>query len=85
MQDSANEAYLWTITEIRPKIGTFVNAKTPVTVYVNNVNNGGTSGIPTDTPANPSGATAVCNDGTLSYSQHRQGTCSHHRGVARWL
>lgn len=31
----------------------------------------------------PSGATAQCNDGTYSFSQHRQGTCSHHGGVAR--
>jgi hypothetical protein len=33
----------------------------------------------------PPGATARCNDGTYSYSQHRQGTCSHHGGVAVWL
>ena len=33
----------------------------------------------------PPGATARCNDGTYSYSQHRQGTCSHHGGVAAWL
>ncbi len=32
-----------------------------------------------------SGATAICRDGTCSYSQHRQGTCSHHGGVAKWL
>jgi hypothetical protein len=31
------------------------------------------------------GATARCNDGTYSFSQHRQGTCSGHRGVAQWL
>jgi hypothetical protein len=33
----------------------------------------------------PPGATARCNDGTYSYSQHHQGTCSHHGGVAVWL
>jgi hypothetical protein len=33
----------------------------------------------------PAGATAVCRDGTYSFSQHRQGTCSHHGGVANWL
>lgn len=33
----------------------------------------------------PPGATAQCRDGTYSFSQHRQGTCSHHGGVARWL
>jgi hypothetical protein len=30
------------------------------------------------------GATALCNDGTLSYSAHHQGTCSHHGGVRTW-
>ena len=29
--------------------------------------------------------TAKCRDGSNSYSQHRQGTCSGHRGVAQWL
>ncbi|MGI9080372.1 MAG: DUF3761 domain-containing protein [Acidimicrobiales bacterium] len=33
----------------------------------------------------PSGATAQCNDGTYSMSQHRSGTCSGHGGVERWL
>jgi hypothetical protein len=33
----------------------------------------------------PAGATAQCNDGTYSFSQHRSGTCSHHGGVAKWL
>jgi hypothetical protein len=33
----------------------------------------------------PAGATAQCNDGTYSFSQHRSGTCSHHGGVRRWL
>lgn len=30
------------------------------------------------------GATAICADGWVSYSAHRQGTCSHHRGVKQW-
>ena len=33
----------------------------------------------------PAGATAICRDGTYSFSKHRRGTCSHHGGVARWL
>ena len=33
----------------------------------------------------PRGATARCRDGTYSFSEHHQGTCSHHGGVARWL
>jgi hypothetical protein len=31
------------------------------------------------------GVTAICQDGTYSYSQHRQGTCSHHGGVKEWI
>ncbi len=31
------------------------------------------------------GATAICNDGTCSYSAHRRGTCSGHGGVYKWL
>src|SRR5262249_35136753 len=33
----------------------------------------------------PPGASAICRDGTFSFSQNRRGTCSHHGGVARWL
>ena len=33
----------------------------------------------------PVGATAVCRDGTFSFSLHRSGTCSYHGGVATWL
>lgn len=33
----------------------------------------------------PAGASAVCNDGSFSYSAHRRGTCSHHNGVKTWL
>jgi len=36
-------------------------------------------------PRQQPGATAICNDGTYSYSAHRRGTCSHHGGVAQWL
>jgi Protein of unknown function (DUF3761) len=28
--------------------------------------------------------TAICRDGSHSYSMHHRGTCSHHGGVARW-
>lgn len=46
---------------------------------------GGATTDRTKAPAAPGGgATAQCNDGTLSYSQHHQGTCSHHGGVAIW-
>jgi len=33
----------------------------------------------------PAEATALCRDGTYSFSRNRRGTCSHHGGVARWL
>lgn len=33
----------------------------------------------------PPGATALCRDGSYSFSRSRRGTCSHHGGVARWL
>ncbi|WP_020665066.1 DUF3761 domain-containing protein [Amycolatopsis benzoatilytica] len=38
-----------------------------------------------DPSSNPSGATALCEDGSYSYSQHRSGTCSRHGGVRQWL
>jgi Protein of unknown function (DUF3761) len=30
------------------------------------------------------GVSAICNDGTKSYSKTRSGTCSHHGGVSVW-
>ncbi len=33
----------------------------------------------------PADASALCNDGTYSKSQHRSGTCSQHKGVKQWL
>ena len=35
-------------------------------------------------PSRPVGASAICRDGSYSFSQHRQGTCSGHGGVAEW-
>ena len=46
---------------------------------------GETAQSPTRYETVPIGATAVCRDGTYSFSRHRRGTCSHHGGVARWL
>ena len=33
----------------------------------------------------PDGASAICADGTYSFSQNHRGTCSHHGGVENWL
>lgn len=33
----------------------------------------------------PPGASAICRDGTYSFSQNRRGTCSGHGGVEEWL
>lgn len=40
---------------------------------------------PTHYNATPAGATALCRDGTYSFSKSRRGTCSHHVGVKKWL
>lgn len=39
--------------------------------------------IPTSA-GGPASATALCRDGSYSYSQTHTGACSHHGGVARW-
>jgi hypothetical protein len=40
---------------------------------------------PVRAASRPTGATALCRDGSYSFSEHRRGTCSHHGGVAQWL
>jgi hypothetical protein len=37
-----------------------------------------------DSNGRPQGDTALCRDGTYSFSQHHDGTCSHHGGVEHW-
>jgi hypothetical protein len=51
--------------------------------YVNS--SGNTVHSPAYSKTVPVGATAQCRDGTYSFSQHRQGTCSHHGGITKWL
>ena len=41
--------------------------------------------LPAPAQSHPVGASAVCRDGTYSFSANRRGTCSHHGGVAEWL
>lgn len=40
---------------------------------------------PTYYSSPPAGATALCRDGTYSFSKNRRGTCSGHGGVQKWL
>lgn len=68
-------------------VGTYV-APTPAPAtncqngtYVNSAGNT----VCRPSSSNTGGATAICNDGTYSYSQSRRGTCSHHGGVRSWL
>ena len=56
---------------------------TTVKHYTNS--NGERVQSPTYYNSPPAGATALCRDGTYSFSRSRRGTCSHHGGVARWL
>lgn len=55
----------------------------PNGTYINSASN--TVCRPYESTSAPAGATALCRDGTYSFSQSRSGTCSHHGGVARWL
>ena len=58
-------------------------ARTYVKHYTNS--KGSRIQSPTRYESAPTGATALCRDGSYSFSQSRRGTCSHHGGVARWL
>lgn len=51
--------------------------------YINSFGN--TVCRPEQAPSIPPGASAICGDGTYSFSQSRRGTCSHHGGVSQWL
>lgn len=51
--------------------------------YINT--NGERVQSPTYYESQPEGATALCRDGTYSFSRNRRGTCSGHGGVQKWL
>jgi len=55
----------------------------PITYYSNSYSE--TVQSPTRYTGKPSGATAICRDGTYSFSHNRRGTCSRHGGVKSWL
>jgi hypothetical protein len=69
---------------IPSNIQTTPNSNIPSNATTNSNSNNAPS--KTTTNASPcTGATAICRDGSCSYSAHRQGTCSYHGGVAKWL
>ena len=47
--------------------------------------NGVTVHSPIKSEVVPRGASAKCKDVTYSFSKHRRGTCSGHKGVSKWL
>ena len=55
----------------------------PIDYYTNS--RGHTVQSPTRYSSRPPGATAMCRDGTYSFSHSRRGTCSGHGGVAIWF
>jgi len=61
----------------------YVSTSTHVKYYTNSA--GKRIQSPTHYNSTPAGATALCWDGTYSFSQSRRGTCSHHGGVKVWL
>ena len=71
------------LTKSVPANTTTAVAQEPVRHYTNSYGN--TVQSPTRYNKAPAGATALCRDGSYSFSQSRRGTCSHHGGVARWL
>ncbi len=58
-------------------------ATEPITYYSNSY--GDRVQSPTRYNNKPTGATAICSDGTYSFSYNRRGTCSRHGGVNVWL
>jgi len=78
-----NEITKAPVTQVT-KVGTYV-APTPVTTSSGDGYTNVDGNHVASPSSDPTGATAQCGDGTYSYSQHRQGTCSHHGGVTRWL
>ena len=75
--------YKSTVPDLKAETS-FPPVETPKTVYSEKLESPKVSQKTTESEINNSGATAKCRDGSLSYSAHRRGTCSHHGGVAVW-
>ena len=65
------------------QVKTNQNGSQPPHYYTNS--DGQRVRTPVQASSAPPGATAQCRNGSWSFSHHRQGTCSHHGGVANWL
>jgi hypothetical protein len=89
-QSSPSDWTGWTIARQSPAVGTPLYAGQTVTLFLSPPPPPAPVVAPAPAapapaaPAGNGGATAMCRDGSLSYSAHRQGTCSHHGGVAVW-
>jgi hypothetical protein len=64
-------------------ISTDGNKDSDIDYYINS--DGEKVQSPTYYHSAPDDATAICKDGTYSFSRKRKGTCSHHGGVRKWL
>jgi hypothetical protein len=65
--------------------GTVASLARDVSVMRTMVNKTENDRTPSTTPTVPSNVTAICNDGSYSYSQNASGTCSWHGGVQAWV
>lgn len=77
----------WVPVEYRGEIG-FISTKDLSHIQPNEnhlQNNPDSEENTTGTTQVQDSPTALCNDGTYSYSKHRKGTCSRHGGVKKWL
>jgi uncharacterized protein YgiM (DUF1202 family) len=71
------------LTKQVKKQSSVYNSNSGVKYYTNS--SGERVKSPTHYNSHPAGATALCRDGTYSFSRNRRGTCSHHGGVAQWF
>lgn len=80
---STGSSYKTTTSSFKSSSNGYTTSNPTVRYYTNTYGNRVQS--PTYYPTAPAGATALCRDGTYSFSQSRRGTCSHHGGVAKWF
>lgn len=81
--DYVSRKYIVQKTSQPQKTSSGVTTGTAIKYYTNS--QGERVQSPTYYPTAPAGATALCRDGSYSFSRIRRGTCSHHGGVAKWL